>query len=155
MRHLERLWPLSPAAKVGVGALLAMLLAMYGGYRVGHLAYVEARKSHEAWLKQHEQYLARWHRVANLNADVRSTPWLQAQATPPFSPVDLQQAGARLAHWQPTKAGGEISLETSWHAVPDTFSRLAERGVRVVSFTLATHDDALRFTLQLVNDDES
>ena len=155
MRHLERLWPLSPTAKAGAGALLLMLLAMYGGYRVEHQAYVEAGKSRDAWQKQHEQYLARWHRVAHLNADARSAPWLEEQEKPPFSPVDFQRSDARLAHWQPSEAGGEISLDTPWHAVPGTFLRLAERGMRVVDFTLATHDDVLRFTLQLVRDDES
>lgn len=155
MRRLERLWPLSPTAKVGAGALLLMLVAMYGGYRVEHQAYVEAGKSREAWQKQHEQYLAHWHRVAHLNAGVRATPWLEEQDIPPFSPVGFQQNGARLAHWQPSVAGGEISLDTPWHAVPGTFLRLAERGMRVTGFTLATHDDVLRFTLQLVRDDES
>lgn len=155
MRRLERLWPLSPTAKVGAGALLLMLLAMYGGYRVEHQAYVEAEKSREVWRKQHEQYLARWHHVAHLNADARSAPWLEEQDIPPFSPVDFQRADARLAHWQPSEVGGEISLDTPWHAVPGTFLRLAERGMRVVGFTLATHDDVLRFTLQLVRDDES
>ncbi|MFP5594541.1 hypothetical protein [Kluyvera sp. 142486] len=155
MRHLERLWPLSLTAKVGAGALLLMLLAMYGGYRVEHQAYVEAGKSRDVWQKQHEQYLARWHRVAHLNADARSAPWLEEQDIPPFSPVDFQRSDARLAHWQPSEAGGEISLDTPWYAVPGIFLRLAERGMRVVGFTLATHDDVLRFTLQLVRDDES
>ena len=45
MRRLERLWPLSPTAKVGAGALLLMLVAMYGGYRVEHQAYVEAGRT--------------------------------------------------------------------------------------------------------------
>lgn len=155
MRHLENLWPLSPTAKVGAGALLLMLVAMYGGYRVEHQAYVESVKSREAWRKQHKQYLAHWHRVAHLNADVRATPWLEEPNIPPFSPVSVQQTGARLTHWRPSEVGGEISLDMPWHAVPGTFLQLAERGMRVAGFTLATHDDALRFTLQLVRDNES
>ena len=155
MRHLERLWPLSPEMKVGAGAMLAMLLAIYGGYQAGHRAYIETGKRHEAQRKQHEQYLARWHRVAHLSADVRSAPRLEEQVSPPFSLVDFQRAGSRLTHWQPTETGGELSLEAPWHADPETFSRLTECGMRVVGFTLSTHDDALHFTLQLVRDDES
>ena len=48
-----------------------------------------------------------------------------------------------------------MSLETPWQSVPSTFPLLAERGMQVTAFVLMAHNDALRFTLQLVRDDES
>lgn len=155
MPFLERIGRLSPVIQVRAGALLAILLAVYGGYLSGHQAYLDAEQRRGAQLTQHRQYLAILQRVMRTKAEMLSTPRLDEKNTLPFTPVDFQRAGARLTGWQPTDAGGEMSLETPWQSVPSTFPLLAERGMQVTAFVLMAHNDALRLTLQLVRDDES
>lgn len=155
MPSLELIRRLSPLIKVKAGACLAILLAVYGGYLAGHQAYRDAEQRRGAQLTQHQQYLFISQRFMRTRAEMLSTPRLDEKNTLPFTPADFQRAGARLTGWQPTDAGGEMSLETPWQSVPSTFPLLAERGMQVKAFVLMTHNDALRFTLQLVRNDES
>ena len=155
MPFLERIRRLSPVIKVRAGALMAILLAVYGGYLAGHQAYLDAKQRRGAQLTQHRQYMAILQRVMRTKAEILSMPRVDEKNTIPFTPVDFQRAGARLTGWQPTDAGGEMSLETPWQSVPSTFPLLAERGIQVTAFGLMPHNDTLRFTLQLVRNDES
>lgn len=155
MSSLECIKRLSPVIKVRMGAFLAILLAAYGGYLAGHQAYRDAEQRRSAQLAQHQKYLAILQRVMRTRAEMLSTPVLGEKNTLPFTPADFQRAGAHLTGWQPTDAGGEMSLETPWQSVPSTFPLLTERGMRVTAFVLMAHNDALRFTLQLVRNDES
>lgn len=155
MPFLERIRRLSPVMKVRAGALLAILLAVYGGFLAGHQAYLDAEQRRGTRLTQHRQYLAILQRVMRTKAEMLSTPRLGEKNTLPFTPADFQRAGAHLTGWKPMDAGGEMSLETPWQSVPATFLLLAERGMQVEAFVLMPHNDALRFTLQLVRNDES
>ncbi|MGY5955078.1 hypothetical protein ACUY4R_002862 [Kosakonia sp. BK9b] len=71
-----------------------------------------------------------------------------------FTPLDFQGAGRQLTRWQPTQNGGEMMLETEWHAVAGTFPLIAERNMLISAFSLLADERGLHFTLRLEHDNE-
>lgn len=72
-----------------------------------------------------------------------------ARVRMPFSPLDFQGDDAALVHWKPLQNGGELMLDLEWKALPALFSRLAQRDVQIVAFTIAPQGTALRLRLEL------
>ncbi|WP_249415113.1 hypothetical protein [Enterobacter sp. RHBSTW-00994] len=71
----------------------------------------------------------------------------------PFSPLEFQAEGTRLVHWRPRQGGGELVLDAGWEQIPEVFSRLALRDVKVSAFTLAPEGSLLRLSVQLEQND--
>lgn len=92
----------------------------------------------QLWRSLHDVALA-----APAHSDV------QEPKTLPFLPLSLQMPNVHLLHWQPSTRGGELALRMPWEAIPPLFAYLADRGMSVDGFSLATANDALILTLTL------
>ncbi|MFL4366077.1 HofO family protein [Enterobacter asburiae] len=66
-----------------------------------------------------------------------------------FSPLDFQGDNTTLVHWKPLQNGGELMLEAEWQALPEIFSRLAQRDVQIAAFAISPQGKALRLRLEL------
>lgn len=90
-----------------------------------------------------------WRGLRQIAASMDMSRLASASKRVPFSPLDFQRSPVRLLHWQPSAQGGELALASSWEAVPQLFSRLAERGMRINRFSLVPQETELLLTLQL------
>ena len=143
----------STLAKIRVAALLAILSCVFGGYLLCQQEYRRMQESHAAWRTQRAHVASSWHRL--LPSAVTPLGLSGQNATPvPFSPVVFQRAGAKLVSWLPSAKGGDMVLDTPWAQVAPVFIMLAERDMRVAAFSLSLENSVLRFSLQLVGDDE-
>ena len=70
-------------------------------------------------------------------------------AVEPFSPLNVQAAGAQLVSWQPDARGGELKLECGWESVPGLFPLLARSDAAVTAFSIAPQAGKLGISLQL------
>lgn len=148
-----RLPELSTSGAVRFAGLLAALAGIALCYSIGHQASLAAEKGRLAREEQHQRYLANWRRLMALRT---ASPASERDSRParPFTPAAFQQEGARLVSWHPSAEGGELALDTPWAQVPPAFTRLAERDMQVVAFSLIHENGALRFRLRLVRDDK-
>ncbi|EMH4164628.1 hypothetical protein RJ498_003954 [Pluralibacter gergoviae] len=67
----------------------------------------------------------------------------------PFSPLNVQAAGAQLVSWQPDARGGELKLESGWASIPGLFPLLARSDVAIAAFSIAPQAEKLGISLQL------
>lgn len=132
---------------IGVAGLL--LLGVSG------VAYLlrPASIPQNVWTQQQILRIARWRSVMPLQAALNGGGDTGLAASKPFSPIAFQRPGAELMSWSPTGHGGELVLETVWQQVPSVFALLAERGMRVVAFSLKAGEPRHVLTLQLEGDD--
>ena len=144
----------SSVTMVRGSACIAILFGIYVSYEVGHQAYSRALKSQISRQAGQIYNTKSWHRILPIKTVLLGEKTQGDEQMLPFSPVDFQRDGVRLVSWIPSAAGGDMSLETPWLRVPPTFTMLAERGMQVSAFSLNAEKGVLRFTLQLVRDDE-
>ncbi|MGL5699248.1 MAG: DNA utilization protein HofO [Kluyvera sp.] len=150
MRLPERLWPLSTAIKIRSVALIAALIGILCCYQLSYREYLHAAHSREQWRTLNTRTAAIWRRLRLF------VPEPVPDIAPlPFSPALFQRAGAKLVSWLPSAKGGDMVLDTPWRQVAPTFVMLAERDMQVAAFSLAAENGVLRFSLQLVRDDQS
>ncbi len=127
--------------------LAGLLLMAAGG--VAFLLQPEPASQSVAWKQQQVVRIARWQSVMPLRAALNVAADATLATTKPFSPVDFQRPGAELMSWTPAGRGGELVLESIWEQVPSVFTLLAERGMRVVAFSLQAGETRHVLTLQL------
>lgn len=127
--------------------LAGLLLMAAGG--MAFLLQPEAASQSVAWKQQQVVRIARWQSVMPLRVALNVAADATLATTKPFSPVDFQRPGAELMSWTPAGRGGELVLESIWEQVPSVFTLLAERGMRVVAFSLQAGETRHVLTLQL------
>lgn len=143
----------SSAMMMRGGGCVAILLGAYAAYDVGYQAYARAHKSEVTWQTAQGYNAKSWRRIMPMKTLELNEKAEVGKQLIVFSPVDFQLKGARLVSWIPSASGGDMSLETPWQQVPATFSRLAERGMQVIAFSLSAENGVLRLGLQLGRDD--
>ncbi|MDM2967385.1 MULTISPECIES: hypothetical protein [unclassified Citrobacter] len=126
---------------LGLG-LLACLCAFSSGAQ-------QQERQRTALAQQRAAIDRQWRSLRQIAASMDMSRLASASKRVPFSPLDFQCSPVRLLHWQPSAQGGELALASSWEAVPQLFSRLAERGMRINRFSLVPQETELLLTLQL------
>lgn len=124
------------------GLMLAWWLAVFP-LKDRQVQLLIQQETHESALR------AQWRKVRDITPPQQSATEV---ASSPFTPLDFHTHEQQLVRWQPAQNGGEMVLQTQWSRVTGTFLMLAQRDMRVPSFSLVTEGNGLRFTLGLEHD---
>lgn len=135
-RLAERWCDLSPAVRLSAWLLMLAVLLSVSAI-TGRGPTVEPTPV---------QLQAQWRKMLPLRVVSVVTTLPSAK---PFSALDYDRPGRRLASWQPAGKGGQLILDTDWPAIPSLFSQLAEQGLAVREFSIQPAQQHLTLTLQI------
>lgn len=136
---IDRWCALSAAARCTCWSA-ALLVALFAGQAPYSAAPVVASGPGPGW----RQLLALRDRLSPV----------ALQDTVPFSPLNVQTAGAQLVSWQPDARGGELRIESDWASIPALFPLLASSDAAVTAFSIVPQAEKLGISLQLEITDE-
>lgn len=139
----------SPRRRIACWCGYTCVLVMIAALSLIYPLMQERDAQREAFARQHAAVQSQWRELYQLAAQVDPPLLMSDEQTIPFTPLALQSTQARLIHWIPSAQGGEISLRSTWEAIPSVFSLLADRDMRVNRFSLSAEGEALLFTLQV------